>query len=145
MISFNQVTVVGNLTRDVELRAMPDGKYVGSFSVAVNDSYKNKSGVKVETVEFVNCDVFGKSAEIIAQYMRKGSQILVQGKLRTHSWEKDGSKRSQTRVVVNYFKFGSSNAEATTGTSAPPPAAAATPDEVVNYPTEDISPEDIPF
>ncbi len=164
MISFNQVTIIGNLTRDVELRALEDGRYVASFDLATNDSYKNKAGVKVETVEFVRCSAFGKSAELIAQYMKKGSQILIQGKLKTHSWEKDGIKHYQTRVVVSSFKFGTSpqsTGDAGVATQPvdplakefePKPIQPVAPEpkgtlqaDSFEYPTEDINLSDIPF
>ncbi len=131
MISFNQVTIIGNLTRDPELKALEDGNKVVSFSVAVNSTYKNKAGVKVESVEFVNCNAFGKSAELINLYMKKGSQILVQGKLKTHQWEKDGVKHYQTRIVADSFKFGASKKESSTNTPV--------------VPDEDIKMEDVPF
>jgi len=164
MLNLNLVIIIGNLTRDVELRALEDGKYVASFDLATNDSYKNKAGVKVETVEFVRCSAFGKSAELIAQYMKKGSQILIQGKLKTHSWEKDGVKHYQTRVVVNSFKFGTSPQSTGDAGSVgqspdplakefePKPVQSDTPEpkgtlqaDSFEYPTEDIRPEDIPF
>ncbi len=146
MISFNQVTLVGNLTKDVELRALTDGKYVASFGIAVNDSYKNKDGVKVETVEFINCNAFGKSAELISKYMKKGSQILVQGKIKTHTWEKEGVKQYQTRVVIDSFKFGTSpQATVTVDTPKSPSAEKIVAPDNFEYPTEDIKPEEIPF
>lgn len=142
MISFNQVTVIGNLTADPELKALTDGKYVASFDIAVNESYKNKEGVKVETVEFVKCNAFGKGAELIAQYMKKGGQLLIQGKLKTHTWETENVKHYQTRVVVKEFAFGSNVQKVET---KPVEDKNLMKPSTVEYPTEDINPADIPF
>ncbi|HEC33018.1 MAG TPA: single-stranded DNA-binding protein [Candidatus Kaiserbacteria bacterium] len=148
---WNKAEVMGNLTRKPELRALQNGTKVASFSIAVNDSYKNKEGVKVESVEYVNCVAWGKAGELIAQYMDKGSHIFVSGKLRTSSWETDGVKKYKTEIVVRDFQFGrkSTGATATTEGAQHSPAETTqdtTPKEdTIEYPDEDINPDDIPF
>lgn len=102
----NSVTIYGNLTRDVELKALPSGIQVANFGVATNRNYKDKDGNKKEEVEFHNLVAFGRTAEVIAQYMKKGSAIYVEGRLQTRSWEKDGQKFYRTEIVVNNFQFG---------------------------------------
>jgi len=103
---FNQVNLLGNLTADPELRTIPSGQSVCSFSLAVNRSWSGKDGNKQEEVNFFDCVAWGKPGEIIAQYMGKGRQLFVSGRLQNRSWEaKDGSKRYKTEVVVTDFNF----------------------------------------
>ena len=142
----NQATVIGNLTRDVELRKLPNGTDVASFSIATNESYKDKEGKKVESVQYHNCVAFGKAGELIAQYMTKGSSLYVQGKLNTSSWDdKDsGKKMYKTEIVVRDFQFGAKK-DGATSTAPKPEAKATAPTSGVEYPEEDIDPDDIPF
>lgn len=103
---FSKVIIVGNVTRDPELRSTPSGTQVCSFSVAVNRSYKDNSGSQVENVSFFDCSAWGKQGETIAQYVKKGSGILVSGRLEQRSWEdKEGQKRSRVEIVVEDFNF----------------------------------------
>jgi len=143
----NQATVIGNLTRDPELRKLPNGTDVASFSIATNESYKDKDGKKVESVQYHNCVAFGKAGELIAQYVTKGSSLYVQGKLNTSSWDdKDsGKKMYKTEIVVRDFQFGAKKATATTTAST---ATDKAPEAPVEYPEEEMSQEDldsIPF
>ncbi len=105
MRGFNKVVLMGNLTRDPELRTTPNGSTVCSFSLAVNRSWKNAQGEQQEAVDYIDCNVWGKPAEIIDQYMNKGSGILVSGRLQQRSWEQEGQKRSKVEVVVEDFNF----------------------------------------
>lgn len=108
MANFNKVILAGNLTRDIELRHLPSNVPVGSFGLAVNEKWKDKqSGEWVERANFVDCEAFGKSAEILAQYASKGSPLLVEGKLRFEQWDdkQSGQKRSKLKVVVETFQF----------------------------------------
>lgn len=105
MRGFNKVVLMGNLTRDPELRSTPSGQQVASFSLAVNRTWKNASGEQQEAVDYIDCNVWGKPGEIINQYMTKGSGILVSGRLQQRSWEQDGQKRSKVEVVVEDFNF----------------------------------------
>ena len=89
----NKSIIIGNLTRDPELKALPSGAQVTSFGLATNRNWKDKDGAKQEQVEFHNIVIFGKQAESSAKYLRKGSQVLVEGRLQTRSWEADGIKK----------------------------------------------------
>ena len=102
---FNKVVLMGNLTRDPELRNTPSGQSVASFSLAVNRSWKNAQGETQEAVDYIDCNAWGKAGEIITQYMQKGGAILVSGRLQQRSWEQDGQKRSKVEVVVEDFNF----------------------------------------
>lgn len=102
----NKTIIIGNLTKDVELKALPNGSKVANFSVATNRVWYNESKEKQEAVEYHNIVAFGKQAETVAQYMKKGSQILVEGRLQTRSWEADGKKNYKTEIVMENMQFG---------------------------------------
>lgn len=102
---FNKVTLVGNLTRDPELRTTSGGRSVCSFSLAVNRTWRNADGEQQEAVDFIDCVAWGKAGEIISQYMKKGRPLLVAGRLQQDTWEQDGNKRSKIEVVVEDFNF----------------------------------------
>lgn len=103
----NKAILYGNLTRDPEIRALTSGQSVVNFSVATNRVYKDKDGNKKDQVEFHNVVAFGKTGDLIAQYMRKGSPIYVEGRIQTRSWEGDDKKKNyRTEVVVDAFQFG---------------------------------------
>lgn len=105
-MSFNQVILLGNLTRDIEVRFTPGNKAVGNFGIAVNERWKDASGQPKESVTFVDCEAWGKTAEVMSQYLNKGSPVLVTGRLKLDQWEdKDGGKRSKLKVVVDRFEF----------------------------------------
>ena len=144
----NKVLLYGNLTRDPEMRALPSGQQVASFSIATNRTYKNKEGQKQEAVEYHNVVAFGRQAEVIGQYLKKGRPVFVEGRIQTRSWEKDGNKQYRTEVVIENFQFGPSAAGAAgasgSSTGGRAPAGASKADEV-EYPEETISPDDIPF
>ena len=144
----NKVLLYGNLTRDPEMRALPSGQQVASFSIATNRTYKNKDGQKQEAVEYHNVVAFGRQAEVIGQYLKKGRPVFVEGRIQTRSWEKDGNKQYRTEVVIENFQFGPSAAGAAASGSSTPrssaPAGTSKADEV-EYPEETISPDDIPF
>lgn len=143
----NKVTIIGNITRDIELKALPSGQKVANFSVATNRVWKDKDDKKQEQAEFHNVVAFGKQAETIAQYMSKGSQILVEGRLQTRSWETDGVKKYATEIILEQFQFGAKGEkkeEVMTPEQADKKFEEMTKDD--NYPTEDsIDPADIPF
>jgi len=102
---FNKVVLMGNLTRDPELRSIPSGQQVASFSLAVNRTWKNANGEQQEAVDYIDCNAWGKPGEIITQYMKKGSAILVSGRLQQRQWEQEGQKRSKVEIVVEDFNF----------------------------------------
>ncbi len=146
---------MGNLTRDPELKALPSGIKVASISLATNRVWKDKDGARQESTEYHNLVSFGRQAEVIGQYCKKGSSIYVEGRMQTRSWDgQDGQKRYRTEVVIDTFQFGpkSGGAPAGGGSSAPrqsdaeAPQAAAKPDlDTIEYPEEEINLEDIPF
>lgn len=103
--SLNQVTLMGNLTRDPELRQTPNGQNVTSFSLALNRSYKDASGEWQEATDYVDIVCWGPLAERVAQYLSKGRRCLVQGRLQSRSWEQDGQKRSKVEVLANDVTF----------------------------------------
>jgi single-strand DNA-binding protein len=104
----NKAIIIGNLTRDPELKSLPSGIAVASLSLATNRTWKDKNGAKQESVEFHNVVIFGKTAENVARYMKKGSNLLVEGRLQTRSWDdkKSGEKRYRTEIVGETVQFG---------------------------------------
>ncbi len=104
--SLNKVFLMGNLTRDPELRYVPSGTAVANFTIAVNRPYKDSSGEKKEEVSFIRVVVWGKMAEVCGEYLAKGRPVLVEGRLKTRSWEgQDGQKRSTMEVVATSVQF----------------------------------------
>ena len=122
------VAISGNLTRDAELRATRSGSRVLSFSVAVNESRRDpQTGEWKEQPNYVDCTVWGKRAEGLAPHLRKGTKVMVSGRLRWHSWDQDGERRSKLDVVVDGLDFGgrpgggSANASQAGGVEVVPP------------------------
>ncbi|PIZ62888.1 single-stranded DNA-binding protein [Candidatus Saccharibacteria bacterium CG_4_10_14_0_2_um_filter_52_9] len=103
--SLNQVTLMGNLTRDPELRQTPTGQNVTSFSLALNRAYKDQSGEWQEVTDYIDIVCWGPLAERVAQYLSKGRRCLVQGRIQSRSWEQDGAKRSKVEVLANDVTF----------------------------------------
>jgi single-strand DNA-binding protein len=106
MASYNRVILMGNLTRDPELRYLPSNTPVANFGMAMNRRYKNQQGEQQEEVTFVDCECFGRPAEVINQYMQKGRQLMVEGRLKLDQWQtQEGQNRSKLKVVVENFQF----------------------------------------
>lgn len=101
----NKVILVGLVGKDPESKVMPNGNAVVNFSLATSESWKDKSGQQQESVEWHRCVCFGKLAEIIAQYVKKGSKLYLEGSLKTRSWEKDGVKQYATEIVINEMQM----------------------------------------
>lgn len=151
MRGFSKAIIAGNVTRDPEMRTTPSGSQVCSFAIAVNRSYKDSSGAQQDQVSYLDCVAWGKSAEIISQYIKKGSQLLVSGRLEQRSWEdkNSGQRRSRTEIVVEDFSFiGGNNNGGNGGGSygggsrgGGSKAAAATEDVGTG---SDIVPDDVP-
>ncbi len=152
----NKVFIAGNLTRDPELKALPSGANVASFGIATNRVWRDQNGEKREATEFHNIVVFGRQAETSAQYLKKGQQVLVEGRLQTRSWEKDGAKQYRTEIVADRVQFGSKSGSGGFdgggggGTSAPRAPKSDRGERSdkggeIEYPSEEISPDDIPF
>lgn len=119
MRGFSKAIITGNLTRDPELRTTPSGANVCSFTVAVNRVYKDVNGGQREDVSFIDCSAWSKLGEMIGQYAKKGSAVLVCGRLAQRSWEdkNTGQKRSRVEIVVDDFNFMGSGANANGGNS----------------------------
>lgn len=153
--SLNQVTLMGNLTRDPELRQTPTGQNVTSFSLALNRSYKDASGEWQEATDYIDIVAWGPLAERVAQYLSKGRRCLVQGRLQSRSWEQDGQKRNKVEVLANDVTFldsrgkddDSSGSAPTAESQTPKPSKKAKKDDVVieDIGDEPINLDDIPF
>ncbi len=147
----NKAILIGNLTRDPELKSLPSGIKVCSFSLATNRVWKDKNGAKQESADYHNVVVFGRQAKIVAQYMKKGNSILVEGRMQTRSWDDktSGEKKYRTEIIADRTQFGpkgvSSTGGGTNSTGSKAPAAEQDNSDVIEYPEEDINPEDIPF
>ena len=147
----NKVFLYGNLTRDPELKALPSGTQVVSFGLATNRTYKDKNGVKQEMAEFHNIVAFGRTAEVIAQYMKKGRPIFVEGRIQTRSWDdkESGKKNYRTEIVVGNFQFGAEGGRAggDSAVAGKPKEGGNQAEEIdtIEYPAEDINPDEIPF
>jgi single-strand DNA-binding protein len=170
MANLNRVLLMGNLTRDPELRYLPSQMPVVSLGLAINRRWKNQQGEQQEETVFIDCDAFGRPAEVINQYLKKGRPIFIEGRLRLDQWtDKEGNKRSKLKVVVENFQFvdgrgeggggapGGAPASAEGGAPAPrparaPSAPAGTPRAATSPPAggdagphQPIEEEDIPF
>lgn len=154
----NKVFIIGNLTRDPELKAIPSGIKVCSFSVATNRVWKDKNGARQEAADYHNVVVFGRQAETVAQYMKKGSQVMVEGRMQTRSWDDaaTNTKKYRTEVIADRVQFGSNGGgRAKSGgnfdqsATAPKNSKAEKKDDseldTIEYPEEQINAEDIPF
>lgn len=148
-MNLNKVFLYGNLTRDPELRALPSGQQVANFGIATNRVFKNREGQRQEQTEFHNIVAFGRQAEVIGQYMKKGRPMMIEGRLQTRSWEAEGKKNYRTEIVIENFQFGPGG-----GMEGGAPRASAPADagaemgggaDEIQYPDEEINPEDIPF
>ncbi len=150
--SVNKVFLMGNLTRDVELKYTPSNQPVATFGIAMNRRYKTKDGENREETTFVDCEAWARTAEVMSEYLSKGRPVFIEGRLKLDQWQdKDGNKRSKLRVVVENFQFVDSRGGAGGGggrASAPEPVAsanapsAASPDSGQHQP---VSEDDIPF
>lgn len=156
--SVNQVILMGNLTRDPELRQTPNGQSVCSFSLALNRSYKDASGEWQEATDYIDVTAWGPLGERVSQYLSKGRRCLVQGRLQSRSWEQDGAKRSKVDVLANDVTFLDSRGEGgdngsdggsggNAGASKPAPTSTKKKDDVVieDIGDEPINLDDIPF
>jgi single-strand DNA-binding protein len=168
--SVNQVTLLGNLTRDPELRQTPSGQSVCSFSLALNRAYKAQNGEWQEATDYIDCVAWGPLGERVSQYLSKGRRALVQGRIQSRSWEKDGQKHSKVEVLANDVTFVDSRGEGggsegggnnsaggngggysrdDSGPSGPAPASKPAPkkkdDVVEDIGDEPINLDDIPF
>ncbi len=149
-MNLNKVFLIGRLTADPQVRSTPGGMQVTSFSVATNRNWTDKSGAKKESTEFHNIVVWGRQAEIAAKFLTKGSEVYVEGRLQTRSWEgKDGQSRKTTEIICERMQLGSrrmgssGGGPGTKGHSSNSESAAE--DMPVIEIGDDIKPEDLPF
>lgn len=145
--SFNQAIIMGNLTRDPELRTTPSGQQVASFAVATNRSWMDASGERKEAVEYHEIVAWGKLGELAAQYLAKGRKVMVVGRLQTQSWEKDGVKRSRTEIVANDVNFLDAAGAAQGPSAVNGPSGSKSEDVVIQDldSNQNINLDDIPF
>lgn len=105
MAGYNKVILIGNMTRDLELTYSSSGMGIGKGGLAINRKWKGQDGQMKEEVSFIDFTVFGKSAETIAQYVKKGNPLMLEGRLKLDQWEKDGQKRSKLGVIAENFQL----------------------------------------
>src|SRR3990167_3585825 len=157
----NKAIIYGNLTRDPELKSLPSGAQVCEFGVATNRVWKDKNGARQESVDYHNIVVFGRQAELIKQYLHKGSGVFLEGRIQTRSWDaQDGTKKYRTEIVADSVQFGprpggfgaptgaGNFSQAGSGQSPANKGESLNKAEnldTIEYPQEEINPEDIPF
>lgn len=152
---FNQAVIIGNLTRDPELKALPSGIKVATFTIATNRTWKNPQGQKETATDYHNVVAFGNQGETIARYMKKGNIMMINGRMQTRSWDgPDGTKRYRTEIVTDGFQFGP---KVGNGSEMGVPGPSAFKDNghddgssmddfgPIDYPVEDNNLEEIPF
>lgn len=148
MASFNKVILMGNLTRDPELRYTPSGTAIAKLGLAVNRVWRDAEGQQKEEVTFVDVDAFGKQAETLGQYMQKGRPILVEGRLKLDQWEdkNTGQNRSRLGVVLERFSFvGGGGGQAGGGGAAPQQSAPPPSEPAAGPPVDAPGDDDVPF
>src|SRR5574343_611965 len=152
----NKAIIYGNIVRDPDIKALPSGSKVCSFSVATNRVWKDQNGAKKESVDYHNVVVFGRQAETSGQYLKKGSGVFVEGRMQTRSWDgQDGQKKYRTEVVADRIQFGprsgsasgaqSNNASGAKSNESQDELKDNAPLDTIDYPAEEINPDDIPF
>ncbi|MBI4993437.1 single-stranded DNA-binding protein [Candidatus Wolfebacteria bacterium] len=156
-MNLNKVFIIGNLTRDPELRSLPSGIPVASFGVATNRVWKNQQGQKQEDVQFHNIVVFGKQAELVNQYLGKGRMVFVEGRIQTRNWDaQDGAKKTRTEIIAERIQFGPRPAGAAGGGNFNSNFSSKSASQEQDIPSKeelpqidinegDIKPEDLPF
>ena len=147
-MNLNQVMLGGNITRDIEIRTLPSGQSIAQVGIAINRKWKDKDGNTQEDVTFVDCEAWGKTAEVMHKYLAKGRPVFIEGRLKLDQWEdkESGQKRSKMKVVIESFQFIDSKPEGERdvqqqlkagGVRAPKPSAPSR--------AEEMNPDDIPF
>jgi len=150
MASYNRVILLGNLTRDIELRYLPSGMAVTDVGLAVNDRRKNQAGEWVEDATFVDITLWGRTAEVAGEYLSKGSSVMIEGRLKLDSWESDGQKRSKLKVVGERMQMlgsrgGGGRPQPANESEYSQPAVVATPESFSGENGTGETSEDIPF
>ncbi|MDG1137320.1 MAG: single-stranded DNA-binding protein [Phycisphaerales bacterium] len=135
MATYNKVLIMGNLTRDPELKQTPSNQSVAQIGLALNRKFKDREGNMREEVTYVDCEAWGRTAEVMSQYLSKGKPVFIEGRLKLDQWQdKDGNNRSKMKVVIESFQFIDSKG----GQSSQPPTNATNPAPQTAPPTDDI-------
>lgn len=144
----NKVILYGNLTRDPELKSLPSGMQVCEMGIATNRTWKDKNGAKQDSTDYHNVVLFGRSAELVKQYLKKGNGVYIEGRIQTRSWDaQDGTKKYRTEIVADSFQFGPKSVGATGGnpSASSAPTAPSQEKSEIEYPDEEVNADDIPF
>ena len=148
-MNLNKAFIIGNLTRDPELKTLPSGTSVASFGMATNRVWKNQTGEKQTDVQFHNIVAFGRQAEIAHQYLKKGSMTLIEGRIQTRTWDgQDGTKKNRTEIVVERLQLGPRKDGGNFDSNTPPAKKTGSEPETldtIEYPEENNNPDEIPF
>lgn len=149
-MNLNRVILIGNMTRDPELRTLPSGQPVASFGLATNRMWKGKDGSQQKHTEFHNIVMFGRLAEIAQQYLKRGASIMIEGRIQTRSWQgQDGTKKYKTEIVTENMQMGPKRTlDANQPQSLPSESLSEEKSNeipTVEYPENEINPNDIPF
>lgn len=153
-MNINKVFILGNLTRDPEVRATPQGACVANLGIATNRFWTNQSREKQKEVEYHNVVLFGRNAEVAREYLSKGKSVFIEGRLRTRDWQgQDGVKRFRTEVIAERLQLGprgfenrqESSIDANANKNNGKVSSKQEDLDVIEYPEEDINPDDIPF
>ena len=153
-MQLNKVILIGNITKDIEVKSLPSGISVTGFGLATNRKWKDKDGNKQEQAEFHNIIAFGKQAEVLKQYCSKGDQLFIEGRLQTRKWDKeDGTKAYRTEIILENFQFGNKVEKKETQTDTTPTKTMSLQQKEEERPSEDVidldgrvlKPDDIPF
>lgn len=150
-MNLNKVFLIGNLTRDPEMRTLPSGQPVVNFGLATNRMWKSKDGSSQKQVEFHNIVMFGRLAEIAHQYLKKGAMTMIEGRIQTRTWDgQDGKKNYKTEIIAETMQMGPRRTNDYSGIQPTETTAEDTQTSkeelaTVEYPEDEIKPEDIPF
>jgi len=145
MPNLNKVTLMGNITRDIELRNLPGGQAIAQIGLAINRQWQDKDGQKKEEVTWVDCEAWGKTAEVMHKFLGKGRPVYIEGRLKLDQWDdkESGQKRSKMKVVIDNFQFIDSKPEGERDTQQQPAQKRTTRSYVP--PAQEMNPNDIPF
>lgn len=142
-MNFNRAIVLGNLTRDPEVRTMPNGQTVANFGIATNRIWKDQTGNKQQQVEFHSVVAFGRLGEICSQYLKKGGLVLIEGRIQTRNWQaQDGTKRSRTEIIAENMQLGPRNNAGFNNGPAAGPGSSAPNDEIPTVSIDEEPPLD---
>ena len=146
-MNLNKVFIGGNITRDIELRNLPGGQAIAQIGLAVNRSWTGTDGQKKEETTFIDCEAWGKTAEVMHKYLAKGRPVFIEGRLKLDQWDdkETGQKRSKLKVVVDGFQFVGSKPEGERDVQQPPAQRKAPRPSAPVQTAPEMNPEDIPF